>query len=135
MATDVYELTGSMRNIEVDDELIFPNVQTCLALVAVCGGQLVGVHMTIGDRRRTSDVARELTGRFGNPSDLYVVGPISSEDYNYSSFANFGGAPHLCNIPGYIDVRARMVGGRVEFAQRPMGGGDWTAIPADRFIP
>jgi len=135
MATQVLEIRGSMANIEVDDELIFPNVLSCLALVAVCGGQLVGVHMTINDRGRTSDVARELTGRFGNPSDLYVVGPISSEDYNYSSFANFGGTPHLCNIPGYIDVRARMVGDRVEFEQCPTGTGAWVAIPADQFIP
>ena len=68
MPTTVTEIRGSMRNIEVDTELIFPNVQTCLAVVALCGTQLVGAHVTLGDRGRLAAVAAELTRRFGAPN-------------------------------------------------------------------
>ena len=135
MPTTVYEITGSMRHIEVDTELIFPNVQTCLAVVAVCGGQLVGAHVTLGDRARLAAVAAELKRRFGAPNQLYVVGPIHSGGYNVSSFANFGGVPHICNTAGFIDVRAQLIGGAVIFESRPTSGGAWMPIPATDFLP
>ena len=52
MSTYVYELRGSMSNIEQDTDLIFPNIQTCLGVVAVVRGQLVGVHLTMADQGR-----------------------------------------------------------------------------------
>ncbi len=131
MASTVYEITGSMRNVEEDDELIFPNVQTCVAVVAVVGGRLVGAHVTLADRARLSKVAEEVRKR-GIPSDLYVVGPVTSGSYNLSSFANFGGSPHICDTPGFIDVRARIAGGAVSFERRS-GNGPWTAIHASEF--
>jgi hypothetical protein len=134
MPTTVREITGLMRNIEVDTELIFPNVQTCLAVVALCGTQLVGAHVTLGDRERLAKVAAELTSRFGSPNELYVVGPIHSGGYNVSSFANFGGVPHICNVAGFIDVRAQLIGGAVTFESRPTSGGAWAAIPAASFL-
>jgi hypothetical protein len=134
MAKTVLEIRGSMSNIEVDTELIFPNVQTCLAVVGLCGTQLVGVHVTLGDRGRLGVVAAELQKRFGNPSDIYVVGPIHSGGYNVSSFANFGGAAHICDMAGHIDVRAQLNAGTVTFESRPRAGGAWTAIPASNFI-
>ncbi len=130
MAKNVYELRGSMSNIEADTELVFPNVQTCVALVLVCGGQLVGVHLTLGDRERLSKVARLVLGRYGTPSDLYVIGPILGGGYNVSGLANFGGRPHVCNTPGFIDVRALYNGGQPTFETRPAGGGGWTALPS-----
>ena len=135
MATKVLEIRGSMKNIEIDTELIFPNVQTCLAVVALVGPQLVGAHVTLGDRPRLAAVANELRTRFGIPTELYVVGPIHSGGYNVSSFANFGGIAHICDKPGFIDVRAQLVGGAVTFESRPTkDGGAWTAIPASDFI-
>ncbi|WP_437624150.1 hypothetical protein [Sorangium sp. So ce1151] len=133
MTTTVYELMGSMRNIAIDDELIFPNVQTCIALVAVAGGQMVGVHVTIADIERMSQVA-EAVKRQGAVTDIYVVGPISPM-YNISSFTNFGGTLHVYDTPGFIDVRARMIGSVVTFEQRPTGGHAWQAIPITSFYP
>ena len=60
----VYELTGSMGGIVEDAaELVFPNVQTCVAVVAVVGSRLVGAHVTIADRRRLSQVAEAVRRR------------------------------------------------------------------------
>ncbi|HTN89803.1 MAG TPA: hypothetical protein VL242_39280 [Sorangium sp.] len=47
MTTAVHESTGSIRNIAVDDALIFPDVQTCTAVVTVAGGQRAGVAIPI----------------------------------------------------------------------------------------
>ena len=134
MPTTVTEIRGSMRNIEVDTELIFPNVQTCLAVVALCGTQLVGAHVTLGDRTRLATVANELRTRFGVPNEIYVVGPIHSGGYNVSSFANFGGVPHICNVAGFIDVRAQLIAGEVTFESRPTAGGAWAPIPDASFL-
>ena len=134
MPTTVSEIRGSMVNIEVDNELIFPNVQTCLAVVALCGAQLVGAHITLGDRGRLAKVAAEMQRRFGIPNQLYVIGPIHSGGYNVSSFANFGGVAHICDIAGFIDVRAQLLGGTVTFESRPTSGGAWAAIPAANFL-
>jgi len=134
MPTTVREITGLMRHIEVDTELIFPNVQTCLAVVALCGTQMVGAHVTLGDRERLAKVAAELTRRFGAPNQIYVVGPIHSGGYNVSSFANFGGVPHICNVAGFIDVRAQLIAGAVTFESRPTSGGAWAAIPDANFL-
>ncbi|WP_437509572.1 hypothetical protein [Sorangium sp. So ce1099] len=133
MTTTVYELMGSMRNIAVDDELIFPNVQTCIALVAVAGGQMVGVHVTIADIERMSQVA-EAVKRQGTVTDIYVVGPITPM-YNVSSFANLGGTLHVHDTPGFIDVRARMVGSTVTFEKRSTAGHAWQEIPITSFYP
>ena len=134
MPTTVTEIRGSMHNIEVDTELIFPNVQTCLAVVALCGPKMVGAHITLGDRKRLAKVAKELISRFGAPNELYVVGPIHSGGYNVSSFANFGGIAHICDMAGFIDVRAQLIGGAVTFESRPTSGGAWAAIPSASFL-
>jgi hypothetical protein len=133
MATTCYELTGSMTGIGTDTELVFPNVQTCVAVVAVVGQQLVGAHVTLADRSRLAKVAEKVKEK-GMPSDLYAVGPILSGNYNVSSFANFGGTPHICDTPGFIDVRARLVNGTVLFERRPAGSGGWTEIKPSEFV-
>jgi hypothetical protein len=138
MPTMVYELTGSMRHIEVGDDLVFPNVQTCIAVVAVVGGQMVGAHVTVADQGRMSKVAEEVQRR-GTVTDLYVVGPISGtpgfDPYNVNSFANFGGTVHIYDTPGFIDVRAQMAGGGITFSKRPTGGHAWETIPLASFYP
>lgn len=134
MPTNVYEITGRMGNIGVDTELIFPNVQTCLAVVAQYGAQLVGVHITLADRARLVKVAAEVQQRYGAPNELYVIGPIHSGGYNVSSFANFGGVAHICDLAGFIDIRAQLIGGAVTFESRPTSGGGWVGIPAANFL-
>ncbi|MBI1177753.1 hypothetical protein GC207_09980 [bacterium] len=132
---EVKELTGSMRGVETDTELVFPNIQTCVAVVAVVGPTLVGAHITLADRGRLSAVA-ELIKKQGPVADLYVVGPILGP-YNVSSFANFGGRPHLCATPPgppWIDVRAKLIPGGVQFERRNTGTTAWSAIPDDQFV-
>jgi hypothetical protein len=132
---EVRELSGSMRGVETDTELVFPNIQTCVAVVAVVGATLVGVHITLADRRRLSEVA-ELVKKQGTIADLYIVGPVVGP-YNTSSFANFGGRPHLCATqpgPPWMDVRARLVGGAVHFARRDTGTTAWSPIPDSDFV-
>jgi hypothetical protein len=133
MPKNVYELTGLIsRNVVVDDELVFPNVQTCIAVVAVIGGQLVGAHVTLGDRGRLSEVADEIQKR-GTPTDVYVVGPILPT-YNVNSFANFGGQIHICDTQGFIDVRAVRTGGGVDFYSRDTGSATWMPIHHSSFL-
>jgi hypothetical protein len=124
LMANVFELTGTIsRNIVADaNELVFPNVQTCVALVAVIGNTMVGAHMTLADIGRVSKVAEEIKKR-GAPRDVYVVGPVLPR-YNVSSIANFGGRPHLCDTPGFIDVRARIAGGNVTFETKKTGEPD-----------
>ncbi len=133
MTTPVYELTGSMANIVSGDDLIFPNVQTCVAVACWMGGSFVGVHVTLGDRSRLSAVADAVSHRYGRPSRVYVVGPIF-DSYNVSAFANFGCPVSMFGTPGYIDVRASSNGGVPSLATRPTGGGAWTTIPDASFL-
>ena len=138
----VYELTGSMGGIVEDAaELVFPNVQTCVAVVAVVGSRLVGAHVTIADRRRLSQVA-EAVRRRGVPTEVYVVGPMFGAHnplgpYNVNSFANFGGnlRVHDCAAGTGIDVRVRLNRG-VTFEKKPHGAADATyqAIPLASFV-
>lgn len=140
------ELTGRLNGIVSDNEIIFPNVQTCVALVAVIHGSLVGAHLTLANRRNLSEVATKIaTDHPGPITDLYVVGPViggPGGDYNVSSFANFGGRIHLCLtecVPHGIDVRAVIQGGAVQFFRRPTAvgnyGAGWNPIPAGQFVP
>ncbi|XXY46015.1 hypothetical protein WME91_39035 [Sorangium sp. So ce269] len=55
--------------------------------------------------------------------------------YNVSSFANLGGTLHVSDTPGFIDVRARMVGSVVTFEKRQTGGHAWQEIPITSFYP
>jgi hypothetical protein len=130
MASNVYELTGSMSNLVSDTELVFPNVQTCVAVVAQVGNSLLGAHVTIADRGRLSELGQRFAGN--SPSALYVVGPIFGT-YNVSSFANFGAPTRVFDTPGYIDVRARVVGATVEVSTRPSGAVGWTVVPLQSF--
>ncbi len=139
------ELTGSLRNIVTDDDIIFPNVQTCVALIAVINGTLVGAHLTLINRRNLSAVANKIAADHpGAITDLYVVGPVlggPGGDYNPSAFANFGGQIHMCLtqcVPTGIDVRAVMAGGIVRIYRRPKTPGDhgsgWVLIPDNEFV-
>ncbi len=139
------ELTGRMSGIVSDDEIIFPNVQTCVALVAVINGTLVGAHLTLANRRNLAEVAAKIRSGFpGAITDLYVVGPVvggPGGDYNPSSFANFGGRIHMCLtecVPLGIDIRAVINGGTVEISRRPKAEGDWASnwsvIPPGDFV-
>ncbi|XXT21107.1 hypothetical protein WME94_05990 [Sorangium sp. So ce429] len=85
------------------------------------------------DIERISQVA-EAVERQGAVTDIHVVGPIASM-YDVSSFANFGGTLHVYDTPGFIDVRARMVGSAVTFEERATRGHAWQEIPITSFYP
>jgi hypothetical protein len=124
MPTDVLEMrggnpTGSIRS---DTELTFPNVQSCMALVAVSGVTMAGVHVTLADRNRLGEVVVALRNFIGGDATLYVVGPTT--DYNMPALGNARGFEPHC----YVDVRAHLTGG-LEFYVRPMGGaGAWQRL-------
>jgi hypothetical protein len=123
MATTVHELTGSMSNIARDSELIFPNIQTCVAVVAFGGGGLlVGAHMTIADRSRVEQVAVRVRAKCSsNPREIFVVGP-SLATWSLNPFKNSGHATLKtldASKLGFFDLRARLDGGTIEFGIQP----------------
>lgn len=133
MAT-AFEITGSFGNIVADNDILFPNVLTCVAVICRISGGLVGVHMTLADRGRISQVAQHVIGRYGRPSDVYVVGPVLGA-YNASGFANFGCPVRIHDTPGGIDVRARTSGGSLAISKSPAGaGGSDTTIGIESFV-
>jgi hypothetical protein len=145
MASTAYEITGSFGNIVSDDEILFPNVLSCVAVVCRVGGGLVGVHITLADRGRLSEVATYVMNRYGRPSDVYVIGPVLGA-YNVNGFANFDCPIRVHDCSGGIDVRAASSNGSLTFGTRTAGGGGggrggrggggggWTNLPVERFL-
>jgi hypothetical protein len=59
--------------------LVFPNVQSCVALIAqVPNGQVAGAHLTIGTRIRPDELGDDLTTAFEGCTEVRVIGGISS---------------------------------------------------------
>ena len=131
----VFELTGNIgRNLVTDTTLVFPNVLTCVAVVAVSGARLVGAHVTQADASRLSEVGKKVKEVAGLASDIYVIGNILPR-YNVNSFANFGGRVRIHNCPGSIDVRASLDGGSVKFEKKLISEPetDYQEIPTSQF--
>ncbi len=133
MPTLVYELTGSFNNIQVDTHLIFPNVLTCVAIVGVGGGTMVGVHATIGDKARMRGIGERMGRRCPGTPDIYVVGPVSG--YNLMPLVDYAnnGRVRFFESDGGIDVEARYDNGTLSFGKGPAGSGDFTQIPLQSF--
>ena len=127
----VYELTGSLSNIVVETDLLFPNVQTCVAVVAVASGQLVGAHVTLADRGRLLKVAQKLDQLSQGTPTVYVIGPVRG--YNLGPLTDIGRV-YFHECPGFIDVSAAIVGGAVKFGKRATGStGAFEDIPLTSF--
>ena len=122
MATYVYELRGSLSNVERDVELIFPNIQSCMAVIARAGGVLVGAHMTVGDRSRVAAVAQAVEDKARvKPTEVYLIGP-NTKDWGFAPFTYDGTATlKVCDATslGYVDVKASLVGTTVRFGIQP----------------
>lgn len=122
MATWVYELRGSLANVERDTELIFPNIQTCMAAIGRVGGNLIGAHMTIGDRTRVAAVAQAVQNKgLAPPAEVWLIGP-STNQWDFGPF-KYGGATivRVCDAStlGFVDVRATLQGATVKFGIQP----------------
>lgn len=78
MATEVYEMMSSRApadSIREDGELDFPNMLDCLAIVAVNGGAMAGIHVTWADARdRFGAIGAALRERVGGEPVFYVAG-------------------------------------------------------------
>lgn len=133
MTATAYEITGSMANIVSDTEVIFPNVLSCVAVACRTGGSFVGVHVTLADRGRLSQVAQQVSSRYGVVSEVYVIGPVLGA-YNVSSFANFQCPVYVHDTEGGIDVRATMDGGAPRFEKSIAGANRWSDIPITSFV-
>jgi|GEM_PF-6303478 len=126
MPSIVSELRGSMSNMERDSELIFPNIQTCVAVVGVMGnGELGGAHMTIADKTRVGAIAIRLRAICGsNPNEVYILGP-GLAGWDFSPFKN-GGASSVRTLDasglGFLDVHAEASGGSVAIGIQPRTG-------------
>jgi hypothetical protein len=125
--THVYETQGNLtRSIKVDNDLFFPNVQTCVAVVAVFGGYMAGAHVTLHDRSRLPAIAEALRAALGGAGTVYAVGPIGP--YDLSGL----GEVHTLTTPGFVEIRATL-GVSVELWIRPTGGGDWQRLDGSLF--
>lgn len=128
---NVYELTGGFNNIVQDlNQLVFPNVLTCMALVAYDGARLIGVHFTQLDQstaRVQGAWARVQAISAGN-HDVYVAGPA----WNGSLLTVLHPMAAMIRAgitPSGVDVRATLAGGVVTLEHSPAGsGGPWTAL-------
>ena len=131
MATRVYELTGSFNNIQTDTHLIFPNVQTCVAVVGASGGILVGVHATIGDKSRMRGIGERIARLCPGTPTIYVVGPVSG--YNLMPLVDYASGVRFYETPQFIDVEAKLDNGALSFGTGPVGAGTFTEIPLSDF--
>jgi hypothetical protein len=124
MGSICYELTGgsNVGGIKTDTELIFPNVETCVAVVAVDGGSLVGAHVTLYDSKRMNGVAAAI-GRTCNSNhpDIYVCGP--GNNHNLMALMDVGQVRGKV-IDGFVDIKASIVGGALQFYTKPQGSSD-----------
>ena len=119
-----------MNNIEVDIDLVFPNVQTCVAIVAVASGQLIGAHVTLADRGRLLRVAQKMDQLSQGTPTVYVVGPVRG--YNLGPLTDIGRV-YFHECPGFIDVSASITGGVLKFGKRATGAGGFEEIPLTSF--
>ncbi len=131
MATNVYELTGSFNNIQVDTDLIFPNVLSCVAIIGVSGGNLVGVHGTIGDKARMRAIGQRISQRCPGTPEIYVVGPVSG--YNLMPLIDYASGIKFYEAGPGIDVRAQLDNGALTISYGPVGSGDFAEIPLADF--
>ncbi len=126
--TPVYEMQGNIeRSIKEDTDLVFPNVQTCVAAIAVHGGSMAGAHLTLADRNRLGQVGQALLNALGGDGSIYCVGPIDGYDLDA-----LGGNVSTFRTPGFLEVRATL-NGAVEFFVRPIDGGDWQRLDMSLF--
>ncbi len=128
---NVYEMTGgdAANSIVLDNELIFPNVLTCMALVAINGGQMAGIHVTTLDAERMNEIGAALRAAVGDGARFIAIGPIAP--YNLSAL----GSPDvraLCTAGG-IDVRFTF-NGNEECFLRPNSGGGWQKLANAVFV-
>lgn len=125
--TDVFEMRGNIANsIVVDGDLRFPNVQTCVAVVAVHGGAMAGAHVTLADRNRLAAVGQALRAALGGDGMLYAVGPIDAYDLGAM------GDVRTFATPLFLEVRAT-INGAVEFFVRPIDGDAWQRLDVTLF--
>jgi len=122
MATYVHELRGFLSNVEKDTELIFPNIQSCVAAIARIAGTLVGAHMTIGDRSRVAAVVAAVENKaLVRPAEVFLIGPNLSA-WDLSPF-KYGGAATVracdASLLGDVDVKATLNGVSVRYGIQP----------------
>ena len=89
------------------------------------------MHPRMWSHAATQRNVAELRGR------VHFIGPVVGP-YNISSFANFGGIIHVCNVelngPPWLDVRALKAGMDISFYRRDTGTMNWTRIPDASFV-
>ncbi len=134
MATTVYELTGSMRNIETDAKaLLFPRLQTCVAVIANTSKVLVGMHLTIANKQDLGATINKFREKIPETCAVYVVGAFAHwEGRTFSEFTavsqmlyRYDTSPH-----GHVDVLAtRGQGYEVDFTFKPQDAAENNYAP------
>ncbi len=133
MASTAYEITGSLGNVVSDDEILFPNLLSNVAVTCRVGGGLVGANLSLNDRAKLAEFVTYVVCRYGRPSDVFVAGPVLGA-HNLNAFASFLCPILVLDTSGGSDVRAKTSNGSLSFALRPNAGAGFSNVSLDRFI-
>jgi hypothetical protein len=122
-------------NIQVGDDLVFPNIQSCVGVFAELGKELVGVHLTVADKNKKDGydvvVQKFLAKSKGQrPTEIYAIGAVTNEWHQLlrkfgvpvKYFSTQPGKkldPHKVDKSFYIDLRGTKQSGGLKFAMQP----------------
>lgn len=128
---NVYELTLGFQNIVQDlNQLVFPNVLTCMAFIAYDGAGLIGVHFTQMDQsvHRIQGAWARVQAISGGAHDVYVAGPAWNASL-LTALHPMAAAVRAAVSPSGVDIRATLAAGVVTVEHSPAGsGGPWAAL-------
>lgn len=81
-----------------NDELVFPNVQSCLSLTAIdSAGRMAGAHLTVATRKAEVDlILAGMKGLIAVPVSMYAIGGTSSFQAHPDATLKFPGAFKAC---------------------------------------
>ena len=122
-------------HIEVGDDLVFPNIQSCVGVFADLGTELVGVHLTVGDKNK-KDGYDQVVQKFlakckgQKPTEIFAIGAVTNEWHQQlrkfgvpvKYFSTQPGKkldPHNVDKSFYIDLRVTKQSGNIKFAMQP----------------
>lgn len=142
MATTVYELTGSMRNIETDaNALLFPRLQTCVAVIANTSKVLVGMHLTIANKDNLEATIVKFREKITDTCAVYVAGAFTHwPGHDFGEFSSVSGLLYRydTSVHGHVDLLAkRGQGYEVDFTFKAQGASEnnYAPIPPSKITP
>ena len=123
---EVVEFLPNKNKIVTGNHLKFPNVQSCVALIAqVPNAQVAGAHLTIATRNNPKELGKELTTAFKGCTEVFVIGGISSGNWSKQNLRKCcSGIKRFTQVP----IRKYDTSEHIDHNQ-PAGGVDIFAQP------